>query len=1435
MSTVQYRPTITTSRNDVNFLTEPGRTLQTIIDDLAVPMNLVESLRVSINGSYVPPSTFKFITPKAGTDIKILLVPQGGDFLQIAGLIALAVAAAYTGGAAAGAYGAFAGAAVSVGITVAGTLALNAIFPPPNAPEMNDQGEASAALTVTGQVNSARYDKGVQRIYGTVKNYPPIGAQPYTVSSANDQYLYMLFDMGYGEVDVSELKLGNTNITDFQEVEVKVHNAVKDSNDLDWFTSDVDTSAVNVEMSDGDPTTTRTSSTEQKFAQFDLLFNSGLVGFSSTLKEVEESVTFTFVIKDENGVVLLPSEYAVHPLDTGQRYWNSVSSSVIAGTINVVGKEKDGFGISYELRTVAPTSKVTIELTRTTSTDNGVTTINRCAWTSLRTFRDSPAIKQFRLIDTGVYATHTMIEMRIRATDQLSGLIDDFNCVASGKVRTWDGATFTSNVVSDNPAWVYADILTGTMNQHPKDDTAVNWSELLRWADFCDELVTGQDNTLSKSHTCNFVLDYSATMFSLMSEVAAVGRASPDVYNDQYSIIFEEEKSQKVQMFTNMNSSGFQSNRSYSQLPDAVKVSFKDPASDWVMRDLIVYNDGFDETNAKIFETIQSPKTLSSDEAYREGRYWLKAASVRQEEISFVTDIDWLECRRGSLIGFQQDVMQVGGTVARVKEVDGTVLTLDTDANMNGNQVGAFELRPQVGTIISGPIAVFQLAAPRVIDIGVAGASVGDLIVINEFGKSSYELIVKAIDVNADYTATINCVEYAPAIFDLASDPVPTYNPNTVTVYAPNNVPTVMETLVASEILTLVTGTYYASIKLDYTPGLGPVPVRYKIYKQATDFSWELVGTTTNLSYTWGSTILITSESIVGVSHSFAVVGVSANDEHLTPQTAKQVTIVPQGSTTKPAAPDYFNVENTAENTRRFWWGYDVTSVPNDLAGFKIKYTRSLEQDWGSATSLHDGLLIDPPFEIRALPQGAQNVMMRSVDVAGNEATVSRVITFDIGDRPVANVLFQEDMSLPRTPASALWGGFAVKGNPVILSTNLSADTSTSGVMWSSTATDLMWNDADALMWNTPNDSFVWGKNITVPAAGITTIAQTGNGELKLKYSSGTYPDSFRQVENAIPAPGAEDFLKLADGGTVWTTKGTLTSILQTSSSLRIGPDGSLDKVWRMTGAANGAALRNDVPFPLTGMGTWTYFSISVRKGTLGRLDGSYPGLWMQSGARGVLFMIDKLTGETGVENVGSASLPAVVHGSTDQGDFWRFTCGWEYTQSDTYEIWPAAGANSDFVYDVNASGASDFFGAMVQRGNTPIEYTPLSSLIYSGTGQGVIPYTSPVFLDAGDYTLLVDSVKAVDVNRLDTLDWTTDVDDINETLISISVAATGDTIVPLTKPFVAVTNVGATVQNYLQTPEIVSTTPTDITVRIYDVASGNQVAGLLDLRIQGY
>ena len=201
-----------------------GLTIGELIDVAKVPHDL-RGYVVPLNHG-LPIKDLDYVT-RPGDRITFTILPQGrnaGMILAAVAMIALvvvaAVAAPYLAGflATAGTP-AFAAAqsAISLGITLVGSLLINALIPPPSVANTRSESVASplqesATYSVTGQSNQAKKYGAIPRIYGRHRFFPNIAATPLIQNEGKTSRITTLYDFGYGDIKIQDLKIGDLPI-----------------------------------------------------------------------------------------------------------------------------------------------------------------------------------------------------------------------------------------------------------------------------------------------------------------------------------------------------------------------------------------------------------------------------------------------------------------------------------------------------------------------------------------------------------------------------------------------------------------------------------------------------------------------------------------------------------------------------------------------------------------------------------------------------------------------------------------------------------------------------------------------------------------------------------------------------------------------------------------------------------------------------------------------------------------------------------------------------------------------------------------------------------------------------------------------------------------------------------------------------------------------
>jgi hypothetical protein len=104
---------------------------------------------------------------------------------------------------------------------VGGSLLVNALAPLPNPLRPGADPQDSPTYSLAGASNRLRPYEPLPLLLGRHRMFPDLGARFYTEFRGEDQYLYALFHFGLSDVVLSDMKIGNTPLSEFQDVEIE--------------------------------------------------------------------------------------------------------------------------------------------------------------------------------------------------------------------------------------------------------------------------------------------------------------------------------------------------------------------------------------------------------------------------------------------------------------------------------------------------------------------------------------------------------------------------------------------------------------------------------------------------------------------------------------------------------------------------------------------------------------------------------------------------------------------------------------------------------------------------------------------------------------------------------------------------------------------------------------------------------------------------------------------------------------------------------------------------------------------------------------------------------------------------------------------------------------------------------------------------------------
>ena len=621
-----------------------GESLEAIILAQGLRLDGVYTVNAVINGEMVPESMFARVRPKAGTLVVIRVVPRGGPkgkaiLSIIVGILVIAATVYATGPIGLQGGVAIIGALATIGSGIASLLA-----PPPAVPFSGDIPQSQDSAALTGTRNSARLYGPIRTVLGRYRVYPDLLGKPFIETVGNDSIIRMLLCFGYGPMEITDIRIGETPILEL--IPASKYNVLEGWDDdapLSIFRDEVDFNGlIQPDLPRHDPTIevapvgNLTTGAGPEEISFDIFFAAGLIAFTGSgsptsvtvrlrveEKEVGEAVEDYSLISD-------PTLGVDYDMDT-----DTGITKVSAGLFDIKLAERGA--VTRGLRWTVPADSSPgvahdVRITRvstSTSVTDGTRIFSDATITGIRTIK--PHIES-RIKNLA------KIELEINASDTgLSGIIDNISAICESFApefdslsQSWGPATASiaargsSMFPTRNAAWLFAQMLRGPANSRPIEDSRIDGPGIADWAGNLDG--TGGyaiSGTTALTRNLDAVIDYSATVRSVLSDIAGASRAALNVIDGKYSVVQDIPRDQIIQHFSPRNSRNFSGGKSFlPRRPHAIRTHFVNPEPEaggvksYQKDELVVYDDDYsldgDHVVDLAFRGSTTPTTLLS-------------------------------------------------------------------------------------------------------------------------------------------------------------------------------------------------------------------------------------------------------------------------------------------------------------------------------------------------------------------------------------------------------------------------------------------------------------------------------------------------------------------------------------------------------------------------------------------------------------------------------------------------------------------------------------------------------------------------------------------------------------------------------------------------------------------------------------------------------
>jgi hypothetical protein len=693
-----------------------------------------------------------------GDMVAIRAIVEGGgdsDPLRVILSLAVVVAAPYLGGYVGGYWASQAATAGVAALTVVGGYALvNSIIPPGHKATAlsSQQDETSPTYNLSGARNRIRLNQPMPLIYGTHKFVPDLAMKPYTEIRNGDLYLFVVYGMGLSlEATFTDFKIGDTPLSSYKDVEVEWSDY---NGRLSKFAGNVDTLDVGSELNAAAGWVTRTTSDDTRILAIDIVgtlyhvadngdldyhnvkFDGeyrkvGAAEWTSFFYDTEElfhdyywSAGYTpegkpglpggafwvqvaygdtdpnehtegeewGTITDEGYDYFAPAS-ATHtvtwtyrhfdaagddPTPT-RRYYASIDSIIISNNTTKavrVSRQRYVEAGQYEVR-----------LRRNSPEDDNDRYQSSFTWSVLRSYQR----------DESDYTGQRRLGLIIRASEQISGVVDTLSCIASAKIPVFVDEVW-NRLYTSNPAWAFLNVALGKSHTdgrrlyggglHP---SRIDYDSIIDFAAWCDE----------KGWTFDYVFDKTEPVESMLTTIAMAGRGAYTWASGKLGVIWDEERLPAVAMYGMPNIVAGSFTVKYLSAPgvDAIECNYLDAANDYQAQTIRA-----DVPNAQGTGNVARKDlagVTSKAVANRHANLIAAEQYYRRRRISWETDLEGMVCTRGDVIRLSHDLTQWGysGRLLAGSTINGvSIITLDRDVPFTEGQDHWVMLRQPNGT-----------------------------------------------------------------------------------------------------------------------------------------------------------------------------------------------------------------------------------------------------------------------------------------------------------------------------------------------------------------------------------------------------------------------------------------------------------------------------------------------------------------------------------------------------------------------------------------------------------------------------------------------------------------------------------------------------------------------------------------------------------------
>jgi hypothetical protein len=291
------------------------------------------------------------------------------------------------------------------------------------------------------------------------------------------------------------------------------------------------------------------------------------------------------------------------------------------------------------------------------------------------------ALKSYQLDDVTAFNFNRQVSIRIRASGQLSGSLDQVTWMAVAEaIPVWTGSAWVTEHTS-NPGAHILRFARGYFDQDGRLQAGLGYSDdeididaLKAFMVHC--AARGYRFDLSSNSTT------AMTRMELLEAIAAAGLGSISEHTGKLGVVwlYRDKPRECVVNMANIVQGSFQATRDTTAAADEIEVAYRDRDADWATRSLRILAPGV--TTPRETARLSPLGCTTEAHAAREGRMRMGQNMLQRLTVTWDMDLEFLTFARYSVIAFSHDVTAWGaGGRLRAAQMTaaGVLLTLDAE------------------------------------------------------------------------------------------------------------------------------------------------------------------------------------------------------------------------------------------------------------------------------------------------------------------------------------------------------------------------------------------------------------------------------------------------------------------------------------------------------------------------------------------------------------------------------------------------------------------------------------------------------------------------------------------------------------------------------------------------------------------------------------